>query len=69
MLKGLAGSYRHLTLILTMLALEYRLQVVRGCQQMEKERIGQKIGFLRAGWWIIHLLGISAVYALGHFLW
>lgn len=36
---------------------------------MEKESFSVRIGFLRAGWWIIHLLGIAAVYTLGHFLW
>ncbi len=36
---------------------------------MEKEGFSRKIGFLRPGWWMIHLLAISAVYALGHFLW
>jgi hypothetical protein len=36
---------------------------------MKKEGFSQKIGFLRAGWWIVHILGIATVYALGHFLW
>jgi hypothetical protein len=36
---------------------------------MENERISRKIGFLSPGWWIIHLLGITAVYTLGHLLW
>jgi len=36
---------------------------------MEKERIYIKIGFLRPGWWIIHAIGIAAVYTLGHLLW
>jgi len=36
---------------------------------MEKESFSKKIGFLRAGWWIVHLLGITVVYMLGHFLW
>ena len=25
--------------------------------------------FLNPGWWLVHLVGISVVYALGHFLW
>ncbi len=25
--------------------------------------------FLNPGWWLVHLIGIAAVYALGHFLW
>jgi hypothetical protein len=33
------------------------------------KKVNQKIGFLRPGWWIVHLVGISIVYALGHFLW
>lgn len=36
---------------------------------MKKEPFSKRIGFLRAGWWIIHLLAISAVYVLGHVLW
>ncbi len=36
---------------------------------MIKESFSRKIGFLRAGWWIIHLAGITIVYTLGHFLW
>ncbi len=36
---------------------------------MEKESFSKKIGFLRTGWWIIHILGIAAVYTLGHLLW
>jgi hypothetical protein len=36
---------------------------------MEKESFSKKIGFLRPGWWIVHLIGISVVYALGHVLW
>ena len=34
---------------------------------MEKESLSQKISFMRAGWWIVHLIGISFVYTLGHF--
>ena len=40
-----------------------------GVINMEIERISKKIGFLRAGWWIIHFLGIATVYTLGHLLW
>ena len=36
---------------------------------MDWERISRKIGFLSTGWWIIHLLGITTVYAIGHLLW
>jgi hypothetical protein len=36
---------------------------------MKKESFSAKIGFLRAGWWIIHIVGIAVVYTLGHFLW
>jgi hypothetical protein len=36
---------------------------------MESESLSRKISFLRAGWWIVHVVGISVVYALGHFLW
>jgi hypothetical protein len=36
---------------------------------MERESFSKRIGFLRPGWWLVHLIGISTVYALGHFLW
>lgn len=36
---------------------------------MEQSGISKKIGFLRPGWWIIHTIGISAVYAMGNLLW
>ena len=36
---------------------------------MEREIFYNRIGFLRPGWWIIHLIGIGTVYTLGHFLW
>lgn len=37
---------------------------------MEKnESFFNKIGFLRVGWWLVHLIGIATVYALGHLLW
>lgn len=36
---------------------------------MASESFSRKIGFLRAGWWIVHIVGITAVYMLGHFLW
>lgn len=36
---------------------------------MEKESLLKKIGFLRGGWWLIHLIGIATVYTLGHLLW
>jgi hypothetical protein len=34
-----------------------------------KERFGARMGFLRMGWWILHFLGITLVYTLGHLLW
>jgi hypothetical protein len=36
---------------------------------MSNERFLTMIRFLRAGWWIVHLVGISIVYTLGHILW
>lgn len=36
---------------------------------LNRERFFKKTGFLSAGWWIIHLVGISVVYTLGHYLW
>jgi len=33
---------------------------------MTKETLKAKIGFLRNGWWIIHVAGITLVYVLGH---
>jgi hypothetical protein len=36
---------------------------------MSKESFSRRIGFLRGGWWLVHLTGISVVYALGHILW
>ena len=36
---------------------------------MEWQVFSRKIGFLRPGWWIIHLLGISVVYTIGQLLW
>ncbi len=38
-------------------------------RSMDKGKISSKIGFLTVGWWIIHLVGISIVYSLGHILW
>ncbi len=38
-------------------------------QKMTKETFSSRISFLRAGWWLIHLAGIAAVYSLGHILW
>jgi hypothetical protein len=41
-----------------------------GLEEMAaKERWAVKIGFLRTGWWIIHFVGITLVYTLGHLLW
>jgi hypothetical protein len=36
---------------------------------MQKEGFSRKIGFLRPGWWAVHLAGISLVYTAGHILW
>jgi len=36
---------------------------------MGKESFYSRIGFLRPGWWMVHLLGITALYALGNLLW
>jgi hypothetical protein len=36
---------------------------------MEKGNFLRKISFLKPGWWIIHFIGISIVYTLGHILW
>lgn len=36
---------------------------------MEAGIFSRKISFLKAGWWLIHFLGIAAVYTLGHLLW
>jgi hypothetical protein len=36
---------------------------------MEAESLSSKISFLRPLWWLIHLIGISAVYILGHLFW
>jgi hypothetical protein len=36
---------------------------------MEKESFSRKIGFLRPGWWMVHVIGITLVYTLGHMLW
>lgn len=36
---------------------------------MEKESFSRKIGFLRPGWWMVHVAGITVVYILGHILW
>jgi hypothetical protein len=36
---------------------------------MDWQKINRKIAFLTPGWWIIHVIGISAIYALGHLLW
>ena len=36
---------------------------------MAKAGLWAKIGFLRVGWWIIHLVGIATIYTLGHLLW
>ena len=34
--------------------------------RMAKVNLSAKIGFLRTGWWIVHVAGITLVYVLGH---
>lgn len=36
---------------------------------MARGRFSQAISFLKPGWWLIHLAGITLVYILGHLLW
>lgn len=36
---------------------------------MTGETGSRRASFLSAGWWLLHLFGIAAVYALGHLLW
>ncbi len=36
---------------------------------VEKDSLSKKISFLRPGWWLIHVLGIWAVYMLGNLIW
>jgi len=36
---------------------------------MENEPFSRKIGFLRPLWWVIHFVGIAAVYTIGHLIW
>jgi hypothetical protein len=36
---------------------------------MNRKNFRRKTAFLTPVWWFIHLVGISFVYALGHFLW
>lgn len=36
---------------------------------MQRSAFSRKIGFLQPGWWTVHVIGISVVYILGHFLW
>jgi hypothetical protein len=35
---------------------------------MENSKRWNAISFLRPGWWLIHFVGISVVYLIGHFL-
>jgi hypothetical protein len=43
----------------------FRFVLLKGVKN-GKEKFSRKISFLRAGWWIIHCVGIAMVYALGH---
>lgn len=36
---------------------------------MERETFSRIISFLRPGWWIVHVVGIALIYAIGHLLW
>ncbi|MBI5741951.1 MAG: hypothetical protein HZA16_14700 [Nitrospirae bacterium] len=45
------------------------MRSLQGRWMMDFGTFNRKIGFLRAGWWIVHLLGIATVYALGNLLW
>jgi hypothetical protein len=36
---------------------------------LEKEDFSRKISFLKPLWWVIHFVGISVVYTIGHLLW
>jgi len=45
------------------------VESVSSMRNMEKGSFSGKIGFLRAAWWVIHLVGIAAMYTLGHLLW
>jgi len=36
---------------------------------MQTKKFVEKIRFLKPGWWLLHFLVITTVYALGHFLW
>jgi hypothetical protein len=51
-----------------LLLMEKAMTSLKG-ERMNGESFSKKIGFLRAGWWIIHLTGISFVYAFGHIFW
>ena len=41
----------------------------KGDKPMQVKKLHEKIGFLKPGWWVLHLLAIATVYALGHILW
>ena len=43
--------------------------VKQGVIQLENESLSRKISFLRPLWWLIHLIGISVIYTIGHLLW
>lgn len=34
-----------------------------------KEELWNRTGFLKPGWWLVHFIGISLVYFLGHVFW
>ncbi len=36
---------------------------------MDFKTFMEKISFLRPGWWIIHIIGITLVYIAGNLLW
>jgi len=36
---------------------------------MDLNNLLEKVSFLKPGWWIVHIIGISLVYILGNLLW
>jgi len=36
---------------------------------MDLNNLWEKVSFLKPGWWIVHIIGISLVYILGNLLW
>ncbi len=38
-------------------------------KESQKQSFSRRISFLKPVWWIIHVIGISLVYTIGHLLW